>query len=236
MATKTNEQRIQKRKQNKDFQLLGTEYVQNPTDANFTALYKALKAPMTAFIYGFVKDADQADIVFSDVCTKLIKKRDSYGSKPGRFSTWIYTIARNSALSYMYHRDKWKYSDTDVSDFYDSSLPAEASESHSSEDYETVQYIDIANNVEISAKKSDIANSLTNIIMNSIENMEDPVQVAVLKTKVTEKITFQQLADKLEITLQDARRYYYEGIKMVREKMLADKETALMKDLYFGNI
>lgn len=233
MSETTKATKAQKKKQNKDFQTLGTAYIENPNDRTFTALYNALKKPLTAFIYGFVKDPDQAEMVFSDVIVKLVKKKDSFGSKPGRFSTWIYTIARNASLSFMYHRDKWNMDQNDVSDFYDSYLPKEATADHSIEEYSNVTYFDKVKGIEISTTKADIASDLSKKIFEIIDTFDDELKIKVVKTKLTEKITFQQLADKLGITLQESRKLYTQGKKEIVNTLMSNSDTATLKELYY---
>lgn len=229
----TENAKAAKRRQNKDFQTLGLAYCENPTSKNLSALYKVLKKPLTAFIYGFVKDSDQADIVFSDVMMKVIKKRDSFGSKPGMFSTWIYTISRNTALTYMHNRDKWNYADTDVSEMYDVYIPDESRSYQPVETYQDVTYIDKANDVEMSATKADVAHDLMTIIFDIIDKWEDRQVSDLMRTKLTRKMSFQELADMFEVSIADARRLYNKGKRWIARDVKDNPEASVLKELFF---
>lgn len=232
-TTSTIEQKRAKRQQNKDFQVLGVAYITEPTDENFNKLYKALKMPLKTFIYGYVKNTEDTEIVLSEVFAKLVTKRESCDMKKGRFSTWIYTIARNASLSYMYHRDKWNFVNTDISEVYDSAFGSGSMDDHSMNKRSNISYMDLKNGVEMFTTKEEVANKLSNMIETYIENFDDKTMATVVKTKLTEKITFQQLADKLNITLGDARKYFYDGKKMLADLIMGNSESKLLKDLYF---
>ena len=62
----------------------------------YVELVNRFKDKLTNFVYYFLKDEELSEDIVQDAFIKLYEKKHYY--KPiGKFSTWIYTIARNLA-------------------------------------------------------------------------------------------------------------------------------------------
>src|SRR5437764_30639 len=60
----------------------------------FEVLVTRHRKPIYNFILRFVRDAAQAEDVLQETFLRLIKSADGY-ERQAKFTTWLYTIARN---------------------------------------------------------------------------------------------------------------------------------------------
>lgn len=67
--------------------------------AAFEALFDKYKGPIYIFLVRQCGNKDTASDLTQDVFTKLIKKADTFKHQ-SKFSTWIYTVARNTAMDH----------------------------------------------------------------------------------------------------------------------------------------
>jgi RNA polymerase sigma-70 factor (ECF subfamily) len=63
----------------------------------FEALLARHRKPVYNFIYRFVGDRSQAEDLLQETFLRLIKGAESY-QREARFTTWLYTIARNQCV------------------------------------------------------------------------------------------------------------------------------------------
>ncbi|MBN2716769.1 MAG: RNA polymerase sigma factor [Deltaproteobacteria bacterium] len=68
--------------------------------AAFEALFNRYKAPIFVFLVRQCGNRDIAADLTQDVFTKLLNRADTFRHQ-SRFSTWIYTIARNTAMDHV---------------------------------------------------------------------------------------------------------------------------------------
>ena len=85
-------------KKNESIQHLVLDFIQNKDNKNFSALIDRMRPGLYSFAYGYVKDQDLANEVVSQVFVTVWEKIDQYREERGNFSTWAYTIAKNTAL------------------------------------------------------------------------------------------------------------------------------------------
>lgn len=76
------------------------EYVQAGHSKAFERLFAKYKDRIFSFIFQMIKDEAKAEDLTQDVFMKVYKSKDTYDPK-FKFSTWIFTIARNCALDYL---------------------------------------------------------------------------------------------------------------------------------------
>ncbi|MEK7415139.1 MAG: sigma-70 family RNA polymerase sigma factor [Planctomycetota bacterium] len=73
--------------------------------AAFGLLYERYRRPILAYLYQIVRSYDQAACIGQDVFLKVFERADRYDSSR-RFSTWFYTVARNTALDWLQARNR----------------------------------------------------------------------------------------------------------------------------------
>ena len=72
-------------------------------DEAFERYYKEIRPGLLRFISSRVRDAHAARDLVQEVYTKAFRHRERYDPKRP-FTTWIYTIARNSCVDYLRRR------------------------------------------------------------------------------------------------------------------------------------
>lgn len=84
-------------KKKNSIQICANEYINNPTEKNFTILFYRLAPAMRKYIYGYIKDYTITEYAvinaFANIWLKIKQYNPDYA-----FSTWAYRIARNEAL------------------------------------------------------------------------------------------------------------------------------------------
>lgn len=80
---------------------------QSGDEQAFTELVKRYRDRLTNFVYQFLGDLEQAEDVVQDTMFKLYEKKHYY-REIAKFSTWIYTIARNLANTELRKRKRRK--------------------------------------------------------------------------------------------------------------------------------
>ncbi len=74
----------------------------------FRELYRAFEKPVYRFIFRMVTNSDEAADITQDVFFKVYQKIDTC-KKPEFFSSWLFSIARNSTISLMRKNKKEKH-------------------------------------------------------------------------------------------------------------------------------
>lgn len=78
--------------------------------AAFDVLLARHRRPLFSFLVRQVRNTATAEDLFQDVCERLIKQAPRYRVS-AKFTTWMYTIARNRVVDY-YRRQKFRRADS----------------------------------------------------------------------------------------------------------------------------
>ena len=76
------------------------EILTNLNEENLKELYITYKKPIFLFVLGIVKDYDLSEDITEEVFIKIIKYYKSY-NRMYNPKTWIFTIAKNTAYTYL---------------------------------------------------------------------------------------------------------------------------------------
>jgi RNA polymerase sigma-70 factor (ECF subfamily) len=73
--------------------------------AAFSVLYERYRRPILAYIYQITRNYDESACIAQDVFLRVFEHVGRFDTTR-RFSTWLYTIARNAAIDYLqsHHR------------------------------------------------------------------------------------------------------------------------------------
>ena len=105
---------------------LAINFIENPTEKNFEILMNSVNWGLRTFMFKLLHDEFAVDDCMSRTMEHVYFRRDSFDTKKGKFSTWIYKIAYNNCLKYINNEFEYKMPDDvvpmDFSDIYESSL------------------------------------------------------------------------------------------------------------------
>lgn len=205
-----------KRKRKTSFQTLGLNYYYDRTEENYSALFKELYHPLYWKVFKILENQDQSLDVVSQLFEKIVTQIDKFNPKKGQFSTWIFTIASNDALNYLYHRDKWNTVNADVSDLYDTHEMAD-------EEEKPLSITTKSANVH-TYHKDDVLSVTAQRCLDILDQYQDKQVIKLTKCKLTTDITFKELAKKYKVSMGEAVRSVNKGKDFIKETFMKDSD------------
>lgn len=157
------------------------------------------------FIWKFFNDNDETDEVLHNTLFKIFKSIDSYSDK-FRFTTWIYTIAKNESLL---HKHKLK---TQFAIRLDNLTSVPLIEDTTRFNFEREIYID----------------SLYSLTQNEMRSMPDCLEKSILIDKEIHSMKGSEIAEKYKMNLNTVKTKIRKARKMVRDRVLENNPQ--MKD------
>lgn len=85
--------------------------VRDGDTAAFQALYERYKGPLMSFAYSFFEERHRAEDVVQDVFLRAYRARESW-EPTAKVSTWLWTIARNTAIDSLRKAGRERLADT----------------------------------------------------------------------------------------------------------------------------
>lgn len=148
----------------------------------FEAIYEKYYKLVFLVINNIVRDKEVTKELVSDTFVKMYKNISSFDTKR-KFSPWLTTIAKNTALNYV-NRDQEK------NIVYDE---------------------EIVSRVEATSSTDDAAQ----IISSTLEGLEQEV----VKLKIVDDCTYQEISEILDITVSEAFRKYRSGLQKIKNNL-----------------
>ena len=109
-------------KENKDIHLLAQRFIDDHSEKNFNALMKRCSWGLRTYIYGMTGSKEDTENILSITMEHVYFRIDSFKDDVGKFSTWMYRIAHNDAVTYFRsgsYKSKINTVNIDLSDVYE---------------------------------------------------------------------------------------------------------------------
>ena len=158
----------------------------------FEALMAQHLHGVTIHLQKIVFDSDEAQDLAQDVFLKVYTNRAVYTGE-GKFSTWLYRIATNTAIDHLRRRGKRRH----VSLF--ASMPAEEEDEEEAELHETIADPGSQAPFEILTAQEEWAR-----LGSALEHLSEPHR-EVFEMRTVEGLAYRTIADRLGVTPETAR-------------------------------
>ena len=192
---------------------LVTEYLENDDEQAFRRLVERHQDRIFGYLMGMVKDRAVANDLFQETFERVIKamqgRRGSYDPQ-GQWLSWVMSIARNAAIDHTRRQKKWTDVPQDEDDgrsFWDTledDSPYADEQLHRAEQREWLD--------------------------EHIEQLA-PEQKEVLLLRQETDLTFREIAELQDVSINTALGRMRYALKNLRKMMKAANETALVGTL-----
>lgn len=171
----------------------GGDYTERDRNRLSTIMYPKLKY----FIWKFFNDPDETEEVLHNSLFKIFKGLSSYNQK-FRFTTWIYTIAKNESLL---HQHKLK---TQFAVRLDNMLKQPYLEDTTHASFEREVYMD----------------SLYQMTQVEMNQLPDCIEKSILIDKEVHSMKGNEIAEKYKMNLNTVKTKIRKARKMLRDRVL----------------
>lgn len=201
-------------------QELALEWINTRSEKDFNALYKRLRPGLWTYIGGFESDFEERDSLINLVFAKAIKSIDQYSPDKGNFSTWIYRIAFNEALTEKARKGRC----TSLDALQDEGFPVKE-EGHEAE----VDKFDL----EFGRDKENVFSELYDKTVKAFAECKDKTISEAFVKWHFEKKPYEQIGKELGICTNTAKQKIFKGKKIVKEALM--KSDANLVECYREN-
>ncbi len=169
--------------------------------AAFTELVEKYKQPVMNFVYRSLRDEPEAEDVAQNVFLQVYKSRARY-ERTAKFSTWLFTIARNLCLNEIRRRSRH---------------PAESlEETHAEHDDQPArQYED--KNVFLPAENI-LHGELAGKIEEALAGLPEAQRTAILLCRQDE-LSYEEIARVLDCSLSATKSLIHRGRETLKQKL-----------------
>lgn len=167
----------------------------------FAELVEKFKQPVMNFVFRSLRDEIESEDVAQNVFIQVWKSRDRY-ERTAKFSTWLFTIARNLCLNEIRRRSRH---------------PAESlEESHSeNEDQPARQYEDKS---IFLPTDNILQNELARKIEEALAELPENQRTAILLCRKDE-VSYEEIAEILGCSLSATKSIIFRGRETLKEKL-----------------
>jgi RNA polymerase sigma-70 factor (ECF subfamily) len=200
------------RRLNDEMQQLAEAIVaQKFTERDRNRLVRIMEPKLKYFIWKFFNNKDETEEVLHNTFFKVFKSLSSYNPKY-RFTTWIYTIARNESLLHL-HKLKQQMT-TDIDAIGNSLFLVDDSRDNLEKEYSL--------------------ENLYTATMLAIEEMPESLEKSILIDKELNKMKGADIADKYEMNLNTVKTKIRKARKILKDSVLESNPELVekIKDLF----
>lgn len=181
--------------------------------AAFEALVEKYKQPVINLIYRTLPDAAEAEDLAQNVFVQVYKAADRYRVS-AKFSTWLYTIARNLCLNEIRRRSRHPADSLDASFSDEDDLPT-----RQYEDAKVTAAPDAVLNGELVAK-----------VDQAIADLPENQRTALLLCR-EEELSYEEIAEVLGCSLSATKSLIHRGRETLKQKLKPYLRTGTWRGL-----
>src|SRR5580658_2003310 len=169
--------------------------------AAFTQLVEKYKQPVMNFVYRSLRDEAEAEDLAQNVFLQVYKSRARY-QRTAKFSTWLFTIARNLCLNELRRRSRH---------------PAESlEETHAeNEDQPRQQFEDKS---QVAPPEKLLQGELAGKIEEALAALPENQRTAILLCR-QEELSYEEIAEVLDCSLSATKSLIHRGRETLKEKL-----------------
>jgi RNA polymerase sigma-70 factor (ECF subfamily) len=167
----------------------------------FEALVDKYKQPIINLIFRTVKDATEAEDLAQNVFLQAYRSADRYKAS-AKFSTWLYTIARNLCLNEIRRRSRHPADSMDAATEPEGEHPAH-------------QFEDVRN---VSAPDQLLRDELSQKVEQALADLPENQRTAILLFKEKE-ISYEEISKILECSLSATKSLIHRGRETLKSKL-----------------
>jgi len=167
----------------------------------FRELVEKYKQPVMNFVYRSLRDETEAEDLAQIVFLQVYKSRDRY-ERTARFSTWIFTIARNLSLNEIRRRARHTALSLEETHTYDDELPARQYEDKSVP----------------SPGEGALQNELAQKIDEALSELPYNQRTVILLCR-QEELSYEEIAQVLGCSLSAAKSLIHRGREALKKKL-----------------
>ena len=202
------------------------KFYANQTPDAFASIWERFYYGVHSYAYRFIGDWERAADVVQDTFQKAWEKRATYDPKKSVYSTWLYTITRNVALTQKQVAQKDRCIDVDVNDVFYSTI-YNTNDNYAVND--EVYYMTESNGNISNNSFEDITQKIFDVSMGELGVM-DPLFQEIMDMKNVQGLTLREIASKMGMTESKVKNIYYKNKEVLRQKLL--DEHADLYDTY----
>jgi RNA polymerase sigma-70 factor, ECF subfamily len=167
----------------------------------FAGLVEKYKQPVMNFVYRSLRDEIEAEDVAQNVFLQVYKSRSRY-KQTAKFSTWLFTIARNLCLNELRRRTRH---------------PAESIEEPyaENEDQPQRQYEDKS---QAAPPEKLLQGELVQKIEEALAELPENQRSAILLCR-QEELSYEEIAETLDCSLSATKSLIHRGRETLKEKL-----------------
>jgi RNA polymerase sigma-70 factor, ECF subfamily len=172
--------------------------------AAFAELVEKYKQPVMNFVYRSLRDETEAEDLAQNVFLQVYKSRSRY-KQTAKFSTWLFTIARNLCLNELRRRSRHPAE----------SIEETQAENESREGGTQRQYEDKS---QMAPPEKLLQEELAQKIEEALAELPENQRSAILLCRQDE-LSYEEIADVLDCSLSATKSLIHRGRETLKEKL-----------------
>ena len=193
-------------------------WIETKNDVYFTQIYNAYRNLLINYVKRIVHDDDVAKDIIQDTFVSVVRNIHQYNPIRGKFSTWIYNIAKNSAFAHLNVEKKQDTIRDNGSKFLYNVSGLQTSEK-SQDDEPKEQYID--NSVPSETKDDeDMFKNIMQITLQEIANLTDKYRDFVYDREIR-GLSYEEIAIRYDTKLNTVKSKIRIGREIIAEKVFS---------------